>query len=187
MKTVSDSLAMTSRHRCQPALPLPGHRLALAGLLMALLAGCAGQQAAAPNPPSNTASSPAPSPASSLTKAEIPPLLLEAQKAPYAAAGDGSCAALTAQIRALDEVMGPDLDSPVSAQNPGLIERGASEGGNLITDTIRNSAEGAIPYAGWIKRLTGADKNARNIAAAVTAGAIRRGYLKGLRSGKACP
>lgn len=121
-----------------------------------------------------------------LSAPDIPAVLLEAQKQPYALPVDGSCNAIAAQVQALDAALGPDLDVPASASNPGLIERGAGDGGNLVTDTIRSSAEGAIPYGGWMRKLSGADKAARNAQAAITAGAIRRGFLKGLKTARAC-
>jgi hypothetical protein len=121
-----------------------------------------------------------------LSPTDIPQVLRDAQKQPYAPAGDGSCAAILSQIAALDGALGPDLDAPVSANNPGMIERGEGVGGNFVTDTLRNSAEGAIPYGGWLRKLSGADQSAKNAQAAITAGAVRRGFLKGMKQSQSC-
>ena len=114
-----------------------------------------------------------------VVRAEIPPVLKAAQKAPYAAPADRSCAALADEVRALDAVLGADLDTPPGSANPSLIERGAS-------DALRNAAEGVIPFRGWVRRLSGAERYSRDVAAAIAAGTVRRAYLKGLGAAGAC-
>ena len=111
--------------------------------------------------------------------AEIPPLLVNAEKAPYALPADRDCAALAADVQALDAVLGADLDTPVTDKNPSLIERGA-------TDALRSAAEGVIPFRGWVRRLTGAERYSRQVAAAIAAGTVRRAYLKGLAQAGGC-
>src|SRR5262245_48946762 len=68
-----------------------------------------------------------------LVNAPIPPVLLEAQRAPYGEPADGTCAGITTQVHALDAVLGPDLDVPPQPGNPGLIERGAGFAGQAAT------------------------------------------------------
>ncbi len=114
-----------------------------------------------------------------VVRAEIPPVLRAAQKAPYAAPADRSCAALADEVRALDAVLGADLDTPPGSANPSLIERGAG-------DALRNAAEGVIPFRGWVRRLSGAERYSRDVAAAIAAGTVRRAYLKGLGTAGAC-
>jgi len=118
-----------------------------------------------------------------VVRADIPDVLRAAAAAPYAMPADASCAGLTAGIRALDEVLGPDLDSPPSPNNPGLLERG--EG--AATDAFQRTAEGVVPFRGWIRKLSGAERYSRHVAAAITAGGVRRGFLKGLVLARACP
>jgi hypothetical protein len=115
-----------------------------------------------------------------IVRAEIPPPLMAAQKAPYALPADRSCAALGSEIQALDEVLGADLDTTERANNPSLVERG-------VGDALKNTAEGVIPFRGWVRKLTGAERYSREVAAAITAGTIRRAYLKGLGSAAGCP
>src|SRR5207302_9823336 len=55
--------------------------------------------------------------------AEIPAVLPEAQKEPYSVPGDQTCTSLDASVRALDEVLVPDLDDAASASNPWRIDR----------------------------------------------------------------
>jgi hypothetical protein len=58
--------------------------------------------------------------------ARIPAVWVDAQKRPTLIPADQACGALSAEVRGLDDVLGPDLDAPPSASNPGLIERGGA-------------------------------------------------------------
>jgi hypothetical protein len=114
-----------------------------------------------------------------VVRADIPPVLAAAQKAPYAAPADKSCAALATDVQALDAALGADLDTRATGSNPSLIERGAS-------DALRNTAEGVIPFRGWVRKLSGAERYSREVAAAIAAGTIRRAYLKGIAQAGGC-
>lgn len=151
----------------------------LALLPLAVLAACSATQPAA-----TAVGQAATTPLSdlNLVQAEIPPVLKEAQQAPYAMPADRACPALAAQVRALDEVLGPDLDAPPGAQ-PGLLDRGVGAAG----DALRRAAEGAVPFRGWVRKLSGAERYSREVAAAITAGGVRRAFLKGLARAGACP
>jgi hypothetical protein len=118
--------------------------------------------------------------------AEIPGVLAEAQKEPYAVPSDQNCAFLEASVRALDEVLGPDLDAPASASNPGLIERGSSAAGSTAVGALRRTAEGVVPFRGWVRKLSGAERYSKQVAAAIAAGTVRRAFLKGLRVSREC-
>ena len=115
-----------------------------------------------------------------LVRAEIPPVLQAARRAPYAVPSDGSCPAIGRDVEALDAVLGPDLDTPPTADNPGLIERGADAAGNAAVGAVRGAAEGVVPFRGWVRKLTGAERYSRNVTAAIAAGTVRRAFLKGL-------
>ncbi len=115
-----------------------------------------------------------------LVRAEIPPVLSNALKGPHAVPADRSFAALGQEIQALDAVLGADLDVPAMPANPSLIERGAGAVGNAATGALRGAAEGVVPFRGWVRKLTGAERCSREVAAAIAAGTIRRAYLKGM-------
>lgn len=117
-----------------------------------------------------------------LVSAPIPELLAAAQKAPYAVPTDTSCIKLAAEVHALDEVLGPDLDAPATDANPGLVERGAG----VAMGAVQRSAEGIVPFRGWVRKLSGAERYSRQVAAAIAAGAARRAFLRGLAQGKGC-
>ncbi|MBI3368462.1 MAG: hypothetical protein HY021_08485 [Burkholderiales bacterium] len=117
-----------------------------------------------------------------LVRGDIPAPLLTAQKAPYAMPATRSCDAVSAEVLALDSVLGPDLDVPPQANNPGLIERG----GDAATGALRGAAEGLVPFRGWVRKLSGAERYSREVAAAIAAGTVRRSFLKGLGQALDC-
>lgn len=120
-----------------------------------------------------------------IVRSKIPPVLLGAKQAPYVLPADSSCEALAAQVRVLDEALGPDLDAPATAE-PGLVERGSTVAGDEAIGALRGAAEGLIPYRSWVRRLTGAERHSKLVAAAVAAGGVRRAYLKGLGESRGC-
>lgn len=121
-----------------------------------------------------------------LTRTAIPEALKQAVMAPYALPADLSCINLMSQVQALDAALGADLDTPPSANNPSLLERGIGEVGNAGVSALRSTAEGVLPFRGWIRKLTGAERHSRRVAAAITAGSIRRAFLKGLGQSRSC-
>lgn len=122
-----------------------------------------------------------------LVRAEIPPTLVAAQKAPYGMPADSGCATLRGEVEALDAVLGSDLDTAPSAGNPGLVERGSAAVGSAATGALRGAAEGIIPFRGWVRKLSGAERYSRDVAAAIAAGTVRRAFLKGLGQAAGCP
>jgi hypothetical protein len=109
-------------------------------------------------------------------------VLLVAAQDPYARPRPATCAGLLAQVRELNEVLGADLDEPASTDQRDLAER--SQG--LAIDVLSSTARGFIPMRYWIRRLTGAEQHDREVAAAITAGNVRRAYLKGLGESRGC-
>ncbi len=146
-----------------------------------LLAGCAA-------PPQRSVAGAATTPLSDLNllRAEVPPVLQSALKAPYAVPRDQSCAALAASIRELDDVLGPDFDHLRKEPEPTLSERGATEAEKSLLDAIRRTAEGLVPYRSWVRKLSGAEQHEKFVASTVAAGNARRAFLKGLRSARHC-
>ncbi len=117
-----------------------------------------------------------------LVNAPIPAVLAAAQKQPYALPADITCEAMTRDVRALDEVLGADLDALATANQPSLMERG----GDAAAGALQRTAEGIVPFRGWVRKLTGAERYSRQVAAAIAAGTVRRGFIKGLAVAKAC-
>lgn len=164
--------------------------------LTALVAACASGPS---NPASSSPPPAAPGADTRLTQAavaplsdlnlvqdKIPPLLQAAQKAPYALPADRSCQALAADIQALDAALGADLDAPRSEDDPSLLDQGTGAAGDAAIGAVRSTTEGVIPFRGWVRKLTGAERHARAISAAIAAGMVRRAYLKGLGQAAGC-
>lgn len=122
-----------------------------------------------------------------LVQAKIPAVLAKAQKAPYAVPSDQSCTSLDASVRALDEVLGTDIDVTDSDRNPGLIKQGSRVAEKATVDTLRLTAEGIVPFRGWVRKLSGSERHSKQVAAAIAAGIIRRAFIKGFRVSKECP
>lgn len=120
-----------------------------------------------------------------LVQANIPELLQQAAHQPYALPADRSCEALAAAVKQLDESLGPDLDAP-SADARGLLDRAGDEAGDAAAGALKRTAEGVIPFRGWIRKLTGAERYSRRVSVAITAGGVRRGFLKGLKVSQGC-
>lgn len=119
-----------------------------------------------------------------LVQTPIPPVLLQAQAGPYAALPDPSCANIAAAVIALDAALGPDVDAP--GQEHSLGEKGASAVENAGISALRNTTEGIVPFRGWIRKLTGAERYSEKVTAAIGAGIVRRAYLKGVGQTNHC-
>jgi hypothetical protein len=121
-----------------------------------------------------------------LVNAPIPEILMAAQRSPYGLPSPDECKTIADEIQKLDEVLGPDLDTPVTEANRGLIERGGDAAGDAAVSAIQRSAEGVIPLRGWIRKISGAERYSKRVAAAIAAGTVRRAFLKGLRVARSC-
>lgn len=116
----------------------------------------------------------------------IPPALHAATKGPYAAPASAGCEGIAADIAALNEALGADLDDPNIREKPSLLTRGTDLAENAGVSAVRRTMEGFVPFRSWLRKLTGAEKHSKQVAAAITAGSIRRAYLKGRRDAMAC-
>ena len=122
-----------------------------------------------------------------LLRTKIPQVLLDALADPYAKPYPMSCKEITAVLIPLDEALGPDMDQP----KPTKADRGLiADSREFVTDEamreIVGAAQDIIPYRGWVRKLTGAERHDKLVRSAVTAGGIRRGYLKGIGLAKGC-
>lgn len=122
-----------------------------------------------------------------LVQASIPEVLQAAAAAPYAAPpADSTCTHLTESIQSLDAVLGLDLDAPPSATSPSLLERGAGQVENASVSALKSTTQSIVPFRSWVRKLTGAERYSKKVSAAITAGSIRRAYLKGVAHAKGC-
>ncbi|MDO8297644.1 MAG: hypothetical protein Q7T19_14530 [Caulobacter sp.] len=121
-----------------------------------------------------------------MLRSKIPPVLLEALEDPYERPKPATCSELIALLRPLNEALGPDIDEPSSPDDRALIAKGRDVAGDTALGMMASAAQDLIPMRGWVRRLSGAEQHDRLVRAAITAGGIRRGYLKGLGEAKGC-
>lgn len=155
-------------------------RHALLVLTVATLAACASR-----DQKNVTDAATAPLTDLNLIKAEIPVALVKAQQGPYAAPATADCAGLNAELQALNEVLGPDYDAPPGVEES-LLDKGTAEAKKAAVGALRNTTEGIVPFRGWVRKLSGAERHSRKVQAAISAGTARRAFLKGMRVQMAC-
>jgi len=99
----------------------------------------------------------------------IPPILLEAQKDPYATKGLRTCSQYAAEVRKFDAVLGTDYDIATHEQR------------RINAGKVAQSVVGSfIPFRGVIREVSGASKHQREFQDAILAGMMRRAFLKGM-------
>lgn len=121
-----------------------------------------------------------------LLRSKIPPVLLEALEDPYKRPKPSTCSELIALLRPLNEALGADIDEPSTPDDRALIAKGKEAAGDTALGMVASAAQDLIPMRGWVRKLTGAEQHDKLVRAAITAGGIRRGYLKGLGEAKGC-
>jgi hypothetical protein len=114
-------------------------------------------------------------------RTKIPAVLLQSMADPYARPGAGRCTDLLDALGPLDDALGDDLDAP-SQKREGMVDKGKT----TALTVASGAASDVIPFRGWIRKLSGAEQHDRYVQAAITAGAVRRAYLKGLGEAKGC-
>ncbi len=118
---------------------------------------------------------------------KIPEVLLFARDVgAYTVPEKLDCPSVQSEINRLDIALGADFDA-AGKDKPSLLERGGDMAENYGVGFVRRTMEGFVPFRSWLRKLTGAEKHSKQVAAAITAGGVRRAYLKGLRQGLGCP
>jgi hypothetical protein len=110
-----------------------------------------------------------------LSKDEIAQVLIEAAKNPYVHDSLATCNDIVREVARLDMALGADYDL-AGEEDTGIDAKSAAK-----------SVVGSImPFRGLVREITGAAGDKRKAEAAVRAGMVRRGYLKGLGQGRGC-
>jgi hypothetical protein len=150
----------------------------LTALIALTLAACASQPMAKPGQ-DNGMSRAAEQPIRdlSLIREQAPPVLQHAVADPYDREQVKTCAAVIHELAQLDDALGPDLQTGAKPGN-GLSVSG------LASDLIGGAI--GLPFRGIVRQVTGAEERDRNLRAAVLAGMVRRGFLKGRLAEMTC-
>jgi hypothetical protein len=106
---------------------------------------------------------------------KIPPPLAIAASAPYLPPAD--CQSADTEIAQLTRVLGGDIDAPDTSNGDNPAEA-------AVAGAVRSAI--GLPFRGVIRRLSGAEKRDQTFRAAVMAGMVRRGYLRGVRAQMNC-
>ncbi|MBY0583192.1 MAG: hypothetical protein K2P68_09790 [Sphingomonas sp.] len=112
-----------------------------------------------------------------IQKDKIPEVLQLAVSAPYSIDNMRTCRAIAIEVGKLNEALGDDVDRPAKRRG---------ESSEIAAAAARAAVGAFIPGLGLVKVLTGADKAERRVEAAVYAGSVRRGYLKGVGLMRGC-
>ena len=97
-----------------------------------------------------------------------------------------NCVALSLEIRALDDALGDDLDAPVTDDDPSLMDRASGVARDQAVGTVRRTAEGLVPFRGWVRKLIGAERHSKHLTECVMAGSVRRAFLNGIAAAQGC-
>ena len=114
-----------------------------------------------------------------VNKTKVPPLLEKTLLNPYALSGTSSCAEIAVSVRALDAVLGVDVDVALRPGHKISATEVSTEAGKAVVGSF-------IPGLGIIRQISGAAAAERHARAAVNGGAVRRGFLKGLGLARGC-
>ena len=106
---------------------------------------------------------------------KIPPVLRDAVADAYRPPRQYSCRTLAGEIEGLEAVLGEDFDAPPPP--PPTRDEKRMGTANVV---LKGAAGSIVPFRGWVRQLTGAERRAQQVQTAVAAGRVRRAYLKGI-------
>jgi hypothetical protein len=161
---------------------MPTYRsILLAAIVTCTLGACA----------SNTASrigTAATTPLSDLNiaRTDIPAVLSRAKQQPYLIPAQQNCVAINLEIKELDVALGPDLDTPVADKRNSLMQKASSAAQDHAVGALQRTAQDLVPFRGWVRKLSGAERHSREVTACVAAGTARRAFLKGMAVAHSC-
>jgi hypothetical protein len=113
-----------------------------------------------------------------VNKREIPEVLERAALDPYAIGGARTCNQIGAAMAELNDVLGPDYEAG-GVKKENRAGRLAEAGGKTVVNAL-------IPFRGLVREVSGAAPAERRYNAALDAGLVRRGFLRGIATAKGC-
>ena len=121
-----------------------------------------------------------------LIRTKIPRVLIKAKEDPYQRPADVICEPIMAEVTELDAALGPDMDARRSSSDQGMLRKGGAMAEESAIDALRGTTQGVIPFLGWVRKLSGAERHSKEVAKAIASGIVRRAYLKGLGESHGC-
>ena len=97
------------------------------------------------------------------------------------------CEGIRKEIAELDVLLGPDvctIENPtgttvIVSRKGEYVEQGVSMAHDQALGLVRGKVD-IIPFRGMVRKVTGAEKHAKEVERAYQAGRLRRAFLKGL-------
>ncbi len=118
-----------------------------------------------------------------LVRPDIPDLL-ENMRYPYSTLSlAGGCPNVQYEIGQLDAIIGGENYQPSTRTRR---EQGMEAASNATVDAAENLAADAIPFRGWVRRLSGAQRADQRYARAIEMGQMRRAFLRGYGASLGC-
>jgi len=114
-----------------------------------------------------------------LKHTDIPDVLKRAVASPYDMDGMTRCEPIAAEIGRLNAALGRDLDEPPPPDRRTRVQKVGQMAGDAVVGAVEDETRSILPFRGWVRKLSGAERRDKRVAAAIGAGKIRRGYLKG--------
>lgn len=114
-----------------------------------------------------------------LKHTRIPDVLKRAVAGPYDMDGLTRCESIAGEIGRLNEALGPDLDEPPPPDHRTRGQKLKQAAGDAAVSAVGDKTRSLLPFRGWVRKLSGAERRDKRVAEAINAGKIRRGYLKG--------
>ena len=121
-----------------------------------------------------------------LKQSDIPDVLTRAVNNPYDVKDLTRCEPIAGEIGRLDAALGADLDEVPAPDTRSKGEKLAGKAKSAGVTAVRDETRSVVPFRGWVRKLTGAERHQKEVRAAIEAGAVRRGYLKGLGMNMNC-
>jgi hypothetical protein len=115
-----------------------------------------------------------------LKQVEIPAVLERAVANPYAMNGMARCEGVAGEVGRLDAALGRDLDEAPPPDKRTRTQRVGAAVHDAGVSAVRDETRDLLPFRGWVRKLSGAERHQKAVQQAIKAGGIRRGYLKGV-------
>ncbi len=113
------------------------------------------------------------------------PARLKAIKNPYEISPFMTCREIELEVLALDGLLGRDWDTP-PPEKAKLKDRAADGASTAFLDAVSSGASGLIPYRGYVRTLSGANRHQKKVLRAYERGSHRRTFLKGVGLNRGC-
>lgn len=114
-----------------------------------------------------------------LKHTDIPDVLKRAVASPYDMDGLTRCEPIAAEVGRLDAALGRDLDEAAPPDTRTRVQKVRQAAGDAVVGAVEDETRSVLPFRGWVRKLSGAERRDKRVLAAIGAGKIRRGYLKG--------